>query len=74
MSTALVRWNDLIPYFEILFPNTIRDALDNHIVALVRFSGHDFEIRPKKGNAHAFEVFGLPFLFPNENPNPIAIL
>lgn len=59
MPNDLIRWNDLHGHFKHIYPNTVRDAVDNGLRALVKFAGHDFEIRPRKcGND--FDVYGPP--------------
>lgn len=53
----LVNWPDFRRTFESIYPNTIRDALDNHLTAKVLFLGHAFEIRPLK-DRDDFEIWG----------------
>jgi len=61
MPNDLVRWNDLHPIFSAIFPNTVRDVMDNSIPrAPVVFFGHTFEIRPRPGLPHDFDVWGPP--------------
>ena len=61
MNSDLVRWNDLHPDFKIIFPNTIRDVLDNLTPATVHFAGRLFQIRPRK-DGQDFDVYGPAFL------------
>jgi len=56
-----VRWNDFHNLFSALYPNTIRDVLDNLTPAQVLHSGRTFIIWPRaKGND--FDIYGPAFL------------
>jgi hypothetical protein len=61
MPNDLVRWNDFHRVFSDIFPNTIRDAMDNEEPATVLFSGRHFQIRPRP-DGKDFDVYGPAFL------------
>jgi hypothetical protein len=56
----LVRWNDFHGIFESIFPTTVRDVMDNGHVAMVIYSGFEFQIRPRPGLPANFDVWGPP--------------
>jgi len=62
MPDSLVRWNDLLPIFEIRYCRYIKKAQNPYFKGafLVIFSGQEFEIRRRPGTAPAVDIWGPP--------------
>jgi hypothetical protein len=62
MSGSLVRWNDLLPIFEIRYFRYVNKAKHPYFKGafLVIYSGQEFEIRKRPGTINAVDIWGPP--------------